>query len=291
MTPPGPLNRPPVANAQSVTTVEDTPKPIVLGASDPDGDALTYTVGTPAHGTLSGTAPNLTYTPAANYDGPDSFTFSVSDGALVSATATVSITVTAVDDPPVTTASGTLAYTEDDPPTAIAPRSRSPTSTRRASPARRCRSRPTTSRRTTFSRCPRSPASPPSFDAPTGTLTLSGTATVAAYEAALRAVTYENSSDDPGSAPRTVTFKARDAGGFGPSATRTITIAPVNDPPVLTTTATSAGYEEGDPPTAVDSASTSPTPTARSRARPCDHRQLRDDRRRPRAAGAALDHR
>ena len=40
VTPPGPLNRAPVANAQSVTTAEDTPKPIVLGASDPDGDAL-----------------------------------------------------------------------------------------------------------------------------------------------------------------------------------------------------------------------------------------------------------
>ena len=119
VTPPGPLNGPPVASAQSVTTAEDTAKPIVLGASDPDGDALTYTVGTPAHGTLTGTAPNLTYTPAANYNGPDAFTFSVSDGALTSATVTVSITVTAVDDPPVTTASGTLAYTENDPATAI----------------------------------------------------------------------------------------------------------------------------------------------------------------------------
>ena len=75
----------------------------------------------PAHGTLSGTAPTSRTRPAADYNGPDSFTFSVSDGSLTSATATVSITVTAVDDPPVTTASGTLAYTENDPATAIAP--------------------------------------------------------------------------------------------------------------------------------------------------------------------------
>ena len=74
VTPPGPTNRPPVATAQLVTTAEDTPASIALSASDPDGDALTYTVGAPAHGTLSGTAPNLTYTPAANYNGPDSFT-------------------------------------------------------------------------------------------------------------------------------------------------------------------------------------------------------------------------
>ena len=55
----------------------------------------------PAHGTLSGTAPNLTYTPAANYNGPDSFTFTVNDGTVDSAAATVSITVTPVNDAPV----------------------------------------------------------------------------------------------------------------------------------------------------------------------------------------------
>ena len=65
-------------------------------------DTLTYTIVTPpAHGTLSGTAPNLTYTPAANYNGPDSFTFKVNDGTVDSATATVSITVTPVNDAPV----------------------------------------------------------------------------------------------------------------------------------------------------------------------------------------------
>ena len=57
----------------------------------------------PAHGTLSGTAPNLTYTPAANYNGADSFTFKVNDGTVDSAPATVSITVTPVNDAPVAT--------------------------------------------------------------------------------------------------------------------------------------------------------------------------------------------
>jgi surface-anchored protein len=55
----------------------------------------------PAHGTLTGTAPNLTYTPDANYNGLDSFTFEVNDGSLDSAVATVSIAVAAVNDPPV----------------------------------------------------------------------------------------------------------------------------------------------------------------------------------------------
>ena len=63
--------------------------------SDADGDGLTFTVvAGPSHGTLSGAAPNLTYTPAADYNGPDSFTFKVNDGTVDSSPATVSITVT-----------------------------------------------------------------------------------------------------------------------------------------------------------------------------------------------------
>ncbi|MEN3360305.1 MAG: hypothetical protein V7637_4287, partial [Mycobacteriales bacterium] len=74
---------------------------ITLTGSDVDGDALTYAVGAgPAHGTLSGTAPNLTYTPAAGYSGPDSFTFTTNDGQASSDPATVSITVTPVVTPP-----------------------------------------------------------------------------------------------------------------------------------------------------------------------------------------------
>src|SRR5207249_1942010 len=67
------VNDPPVANAQSVTTNQDTAKAISLTASDVDGDPLTYAVvAAPTHGALSGVAPNLTYTPSAGYFGPDS---------------------------------------------------------------------------------------------------------------------------------------------------------------------------------------------------------------------------
>jgi hypothetical protein len=73
----------------------NTPVPIMLTGSDPDGDPLTYAIVTPpSHGTLSGTAPNLTYTPTAGYTGPDSFAFTVNDGHATSAAAQVSITVT-----------------------------------------------------------------------------------------------------------------------------------------------------------------------------------------------------
>ena len=90
---------PPVANDQSVTTAEDTAKAITLTATDVDGDALTYTVVTqPSHGTLTGIAPNLTYTPDANYYGTDSFTFKANDGTDDSNIATVRIIVTPVTE-------------------------------------------------------------------------------------------------------------------------------------------------------------------------------------------------
>jgi len=95
-------NHPPMADTQSVTTNEDTAKAITLTANDLDGDMLTYSIVTsPAHGSLSGTHPNVTYTPVANYNGSDSFTFKANDGTMDSNIATVSIAVNAVNDAPV----------------------------------------------------------------------------------------------------------------------------------------------------------------------------------------------
>ena len=97
-----PPNQPPVAHAQSITTAEDAAVAVTLSGSDADGHALTYRiVSGPAHGGLSGTAPDLTYTPAANYHGVDSFTFAVNDGHVESSAATVSITIAPVNDAPV----------------------------------------------------------------------------------------------------------------------------------------------------------------------------------------------
>src|SRR6185295_6121694 len=74
-------------------------------------------VAQPTHGTLSGSVPNVTYTPAANYNGPDSFTFKANDGTLDSNIATVTITVTAVDDAPV--AADQAVTTDEDAAKAI----------------------------------------------------------------------------------------------------------------------------------------------------------------------------
>jgi Concanavalin A-like lectin/glucanases superfamily/F5/8 type C domain/Bacterial Ig domain len=87
-------NPPPVANNQAITVNKNTQQVITLTATDPNNDPLTYTVLTqPAHGTLTGTAPNLNYNPDTDYVGADSFTFKANDGTTDSNTATVSITV------------------------------------------------------------------------------------------------------------------------------------------------------------------------------------------------------
>jgi VCBS repeat-containing protein len=107
------VNQPPVASAQSVTTAEDTAASVMLAGTDAEGAPLTFTVLTPpTRGTLSGIAPNLTYTPALNENGSDSFTFKVNDGAQDSAAATVSITITPVNDAPVAQ-SQSLSTAED----------------------------------------------------------------------------------------------------------------------------------------------------------------------------------
>ena len=102
-----PPNSAPTAGNDTFSTAEDSaltvPAPGVLGNdSDPDGDPLTATlVAGPAHGTLTLNANGaFTYTPAPNYNGPDSFSYRASDGALTSGTATVSLTITAVNDAP-----------------------------------------------------------------------------------------------------------------------------------------------------------------------------------------------
>ena len=102
-----------VAHPHAVTTTEDTPAPFQLMGTDADGDALSYHIVTPPqHGTLTGTAPQLTYTPAPDSTQPDSFVFKVNDGQADSALVTVPITVTPTPDVPVA-ASFPLVTPED----------------------------------------------------------------------------------------------------------------------------------------------------------------------------------
>ena len=101
-----PLNGPPVAEDDAASTPEDTPVdiPVLINDSDPDGDIITVTtiITPPANGTVvinpDGT---ITYTPDPDFAGSDSFVYEICDPSGLCDTATVTITVTPVNDPPV----------------------------------------------------------------------------------------------------------------------------------------------------------------------------------------------
>jgi hypothetical protein len=120
-----PNHAPEVANA-AISTLEETAKTFTMSATDADGDALTFAiVSNPAHGTLGSpglidctTTANtctqtIVYTPATNYNGPDSFSYKANDGQADSDVALVSITVDAVNDAPVNTVPAAQTVNED----------------------------------------------------------------------------------------------------------------------------------------------------------------------------------
>ena len=69
------------------------------------------------------------------------------------------------------------------------------------------------------------------WTAGTGVMALSGTATVAQYQTALRSITYNNNSDYPNTSTRTVTFAVSDGTNTSNTASRNITVTAVNDAP------------------------------------------------------------
>jgi Ca2+-binding RTX toxin-like protein len=95
-----------LSSSQVISTNEDAASTITVSANDPDGDPLTYTISNSAsNGTVSVSGSAVTYTPRANYNGADSFVVRASDGKGGTATQTVNVTVTAVNDAPTFSAS------------------------------------------------------------------------------------------------------------------------------------------------------------------------------------------
>jgi len=265
------LNAAPVANNQTVTTDEDTAKTITLTGSDADaGDVLSYKITSlPASGALydgldtSAThitavpyalaSDKVTYLPPANANGTplETFQFVANDTHQDSAAATVTANVTAVNDPPeITTSAGSLAYTENAT-TAIDPgltvTDIDDTNLELASVY------------ITTCNASQDALGFVNQNGITGvytvigcTLTLSGTATVADYQAALRSVTYHNTSDTPDTTQRTVTFNVND-GDATTSDTRAIDITAVDDAPVVTTSGGNTSYFEGTAAVTIDS--------------------------------------
>lgn len=96
-----PVDDAPAAESWTYAGSEDTAVNVRLTGRDVDSTDLSYAVVTPpAHGTLSGAAPNLVYTPHADYAGNDSFTYAATADGLSSAPATITLRLAAVNDPP-----------------------------------------------------------------------------------------------------------------------------------------------------------------------------------------------
>ena len=110
-----PLNDPPTANTLNGATNQDIPTTLTLSGSDVDSSSLTFAVASaPAHGALGSInsttcstgipvtcTAQITYTPTANYNGSDMFTFTANDGAANSSPGAATITVNYVNYPPV----------------------------------------------------------------------------------------------------------------------------------------------------------------------------------------------
>ena len=113
-----PVNDAPVADGTSVDAFKNRPKDITLMGSDVDGDALTFAVvQPPVNGSLTGTAPAVTYTPNLDFLGGDIFTFRVNDGTLDSEAATIVIAASeqvAVSEAQTAVVETTIEVSEED---------------------------------------------------------------------------------------------------------------------------------------------------------------------------------
>jgi large repetitive protein len=233
-------------------TVNGWASGISAGPANESAQALTFTVNVTnatnpalfAAGPAVSAAGELTYTPAADQNGAATITLRIGDdggtangGVDASAIQTFVITVNAVNDAPALTAGGALAYSENQAATAVDGTvavadldSASLVGATVAITGNYASGQDVLSYAAAL-------GISGTFDAGTGTLTLTGTASAANYQTALRNVRYANSSNDPSTLARTVTWQVDDGGAvanLSNTPTSAITVATVNDPPTAT---------------------------------------------------------
>jgi VCBS repeat-containing protein len=263
-------NTAPTAVGDSYTTNEDTmltanggtnnPNGVLANDSDDDGDPLTAVLDSgPSHGTLNLNADgSFTYIPTDNFYGNDSFTYHANDGTGDSNTATVNITVNPVNDAPTISLPGdALSYTENDPATVIdsgatvadiddssdlaggkltVDYSAGGTAADRLA----IRDQGTGSGQigVSGSNVTYEGTTIGTFTGGSGTtaleITFNANATPPVVQALARNITYENVSDNPTAAARTVRFVVSDGdGGTSIAATKQINLTAVNDAPTV----------------------------------------------------------
>ena len=247
-------NTPPTAFGQDLVVKQNTPKRVTLTATDPDDDPLTFQiVERPRFGKLSGRPPDLVYTPAADYLGPDQFVFTARDDDKDSEPVKVALDVVPLGEPPTVTASaGCTAYTEGgrgvlvdreltvfDPDDKVLDRAtvRFAEKTFQAGDALLFTDQNGISS---------------TYDDGAGVLTLTGTAPVDAYLAALRSVAYRNTGAANPAKTKYLEFIVNDAGLDSARAIKQLCITPLNDPPLGETGEGGLLYVENDGPVPLD---------------------------------------
>ena len=246
---------PPVAAPDTFTTLAGLPATIAVLANDSDPNGLALTIskvngaaitlgGLPvatSHGSVALTAAGLVYTPNAGYNGPESFTYAITDGHGSPSTATVTGHVVL---PPAVDLSATLAgtgyaatFTEKGAPVAIAGADATLTDTNAAT----LQSATVTLTDLQAGDALMVGTLPAGITASLDTsvpgqltVKLTGADTVAHYQAALQAINFSNSSNNPSSVDRIVAVSFDDGANTSNTAIATIYVVPVNDAPVET---------------------------------------------------------
>ncbi|HEX6095152.1 MAG TPA: cadherin domain-containing protein [Thermoanaerobaculia bacterium] len=244
-----PVNDAPNVSPATFSLPENSPNNTVVGtvnASDVEGDSLTYSiVGGNTGGAFSINSSTgqirVANSAALDYETTPTFSLTVraSDGSA-NDEATITINLTNGNEPPVIVAGNTLNYTENDPATVI---DGSLTVTDTDSPI--------TGASVVISNNFAAGQDVLSFTpvgAITGvfsgnTLTLTGTDSAANYQLALRSVRYQNTSEDPSTAPRTITWTATDGAFTSTPVTSFINVLSVNDVPTITSPNTASVAE------------------------------------------------
>ena len=242
-------NDAPHATDQSgLSTDEETPLPVTLAGTDPEGDTLTF-----AHdaasvhgGTVTGAGTSVTYTPAADYCGPDSFDFTVDDGNGGADTGTVTVAVTCVDDAPVVDLNGAApgngnsvlfseqaTHTGGDVLLAADGTITDVDDTGLESLTVTLGNHPDGSAEVLTADTTGTSITADAYNATTGVLLLHGTDTKAHYQQVLRTIGYRNDAAPPNAATRNVSFVASDGDTDSVSRTTTVSVVPLNVPPIL----------------------------------------------------------
>jgi hypothetical protein len=251
-----PVNDPPVAANDSAFVFEDGGEQFIdVAANDSgaeDGEALSVVRVTQGqHGTVTfepGTG-GVIYTPHPDYSGPDTFLYWVGDGNGGTDSAAVSVFVAndAADRLEVIATAGTTQFTEGGGAVAV------DANLRVGSGLEDVLTRATVrfasgyvkgKDKLVFTPLPGVPIKG-AFSATTGTLTLTGTASPADYQAALRSVTFNNTSPLPVDGVRKLEIRVQDAAGVGDPAVKLLRVTGVNTKPTLTLTGSSLAYKRG----------------------------------------------